>query len=286
MLTPSHDTSRGVALASAANCCDDESAVRVFVLGSGSSGNALLVQSGETRILVDAGVGARTMQKRLAALGAGAHAIDAIVATHQHGDHFAHVERLSEAFAAPIYLHDGIEGGRVRARFPVTRYDIARRFQIGAIAIEAHIVPHDAPQVALRLDDGAHALGVATDVGRVTSTLTSLIARCDAAIVEANHCPEMLADGPYPARLKRRVAGGLGHLSNEQTAELAARLVGSRLSRLWLGHLSKANNTPERALDVVASAARRIDVGVLPHGAVCALSVRSTKPYQLALAFD
>jgi phosphoribosyl 1,2-cyclic phosphodiesterase len=262
--------------------------MRVFVLGSGSSGNALLVEAKGTRVLVDAGVGPRAVFRRMEALGFGANVprFDAIVATHEHGDHFAHAERLAHTFGAPVLLHDGIRAERVRRRAPVTRYEIGRSFHVGSIAIEARIVPHDAPQVALRLDDGTHALGVATDIGRPTPALVSLLASCDAALVESNHCPEMLADGPYPERLKRRVAGGLGHLSNQQTAELARKLVGSRLGRLFLGHLSKINNTPERALEVVASAARRIDVEVLPHGAVCAFDVRSTRPHQLALAFD
>lgn len=260
--------------------------MRVYVLGSGSSGNALLVESGETRVLVDAGVGPRAAAARMRALGISDVRLDAVVATHEHGDHFAHVDPLARAFGATVHLHDGIRAERVRRRFAVARYEIGRVFHVGSIAIEARIVPHDAPQVALRLDDGKHALGVATDIGRVTPSLVGLLASCDAVLVEANHCPEMLAAGPYPARLKRRVAGGLGHLSNEQTAELARRLAGSRVGRMWLGHLSKVNNTPERALEVVGSAARGLDVEVLPHGAISALDVRRSFPYQLSLAFE
>ena len=137
----------------------------------------------------------------------------------------------------------------------------------------------------MRVSSRLHAFGIATDVGHVTRELVSLLAGCDAAIVEANHCSEMLAWGPYPEHLKRRVAGGLGHLSNRRCAELAERLVGSRLGRLWLGHLSRTNNSPERALETVADKARRIEVGVLPHGVALAIDVLRTRAVQLGLPF-
>jgi phosphoribosyl 1,2-cyclic phosphodiesterase len=209
--------------------------------------------------------------------------VDAIIPTHRHGDHFGQIERLARALQCPIWLHRGIDGRALAKHFPVHAYEPGRPFRVGDLEILAERVPHDAPHVALRLATANHAIGVATDVGHVTRGLISLLASCDAALVESNHCEELLAWGPYPQRLKERVAGGYGHLSNAHTAELASRLVGSRLGRIWLGHLSRSNNTPERALDVVASRARRIDVEVLPHGAVCALDVRLARPTQLGL---
>jgi len=273
--------------------------VRAYVLGTGSSGNALLVESHGTRVLVDAGLGPRALMARLQALGVaieevptdpsglrtGPPAIDAIVATHQHGDHFGGVEKIARAFGATIYLHAGIEAGRVRRRFPVRELVPGKPFRIGPLEIDSEHVPHDAPQVAVRVADADHAIGVATDVGRPTARLAGLLARCDVALLEANHCPELLAFGPYPTHLRARVAGGLGHLSNPQAAELAARLVGSRLGRLYLGHLSRSNNTPERALETVAAAARRIDVQVLPEGAVATLDIRRSRSFQLGLPF-
>ena len=263
--------------------------MRAFVLGTGSSGNSLLVEAEGVRILVDAGLGPRVLETRLAALGVtldrgpGQLAIDAIVPTHHHGDHFGGVEKIARALGCPVYLH---AGSRRRGSARASRcasIAIGRRFRIGSLEVTAEHVPHDAPQVALRIASKEHALGIATDVGRPTQGLTALLASCDAALVEANHCSEMLAFGPYPMRLRQRVGGGLGHLSNAQTAELAARLVGSRLGRIYLGHLSRSNNTPERALETVASAAPRMDVSVLPHGSVCALDVRRSKAFQLAL---
>ncbi|MBX3208823.1 MAG: MBL fold metallo-hydrolase [Labilithrix sp.] len=263
------------------------SGMRVYVLGSGSSGNALLVESSGTRLLVEAGVGPKVAASRLAELGVelGARELDGIVATHRHGDHFGHAGKLATAFSAPLYLHPGIDGVEPAASVEVRRYDIGRAFRVGALTITTVQVPHDAAQVALRVDDGTHALGIATDVGRVTSGLVGLLGACDAALVEANHCSEMLAFSEYPDVVKRRIGGGWGHLSNAQTAELGARLVGSRLARLWLGHLSRSNNTPARALETVASRARGIDVDVIPEASPVALDVRTTRPHQLGLPF-
>ncbi|HVH42860.1 MAG TPA: MBL fold metallo-hydrolase [Labilithrix sp.] len=275
--------------------------MRVFVLGSGSSGNALLIESCGTRVLVEAGIGPKVAASRLAELGLALRPgeLHGIVATHEHGDHFGHAEKLASAFGAPLFLHAGIaapagrhravrstvEEGPASSPIEVQRYEIGRAFHVGALAISTVHVPHDAAQVAVRVDDGTRALGIATDVGRVTPGLVALMAQCDAALVEANHCSEMLAFSEYPDVVKRRIGGGWGHLSNAQTADLAGRLVGSRLARLWLGHLSRSNNTPARALEVVASRATRIEVAVLPAASPVALDVRSTKPYQLGLPF-
>ncbi|MBX3230208.1 MAG: MBL fold metallo-hydrolase [Labilithrix sp.] len=259
--------------------------MRVYVLGSGSGGNALLVDANGTRVLVEAGLGPRIVAARLAELGVdlAPGELDGIVATHEHGDHFGHAAQLAAAFGAPLYLHAGIDAPA--ADVTVHRYPIGRAFRVGGLAFASVHVPHDVMQVALRVDDGVRALGVATDVGRVTNDLVALLAECDAALLEANHCAEMLAFSDYPDVVKRRVGGGLGHLSNAQAAELAARLVGSRLARLWLGHLSRTNNSPARALDVVAARARRIDVSVLPDATPIALDVHTTRPHQLGLPF-
>ena len=261
--------------------------MRAFVLGSGSSGNSLLVEAEGVRILVDAGLGPRVLEARLAALGVDLmpHGIDAIVPTHHHGDHFGGVEKIARALGCPVYLHAGIDAPRVRARCDVREVAMGRAFRVGSLEVLAEHVPHDAPQVAVRVASAGHAIGIATDVGRPTPALIALLASCDVALVEANHCASLLASGPYPPHLRHRVSGGLGHLSNAQTAELATKLVGSRLGQIYLGHLSRSNNTPERALETVATAAPRMSVAVLPHGAVCALDIRRSSAFQLALPF-
>jgi phosphoribosyl 1,2-cyclic phosphodiesterase len=262
--------------------------VRAFVLATGSTGNAVLVEAEGARVLVDAGIGPKAAEVRLAGLGAALlpRGVDAIVATHEHGDHFGQVERLARALKAPVYLHGGIAAPRVRRRVTVRDFVPGEPFRVGPLEIGSVTVPHDAPQVAIRVassDASGHALGIATDVGHVTPALVALLATCDAALVEANHCRELLAFGPYPPHLQARVAGHLGHLSNAECAELAARLVGSRIATLWLGHLSRTNNTPARALEAVRAAAPRLVVEVLEHGASAVLEVRRGRPFQLAL---
>lgn len=264
--------------------CQNVGAVQVFVLGSGSSGNALLVASEGVHVLVDAGLGPRVFAERLVALGLeGTIRLDAIVATHQHGDHFGHIERVARAFGGTVYLHSGIEGTRVRRKFDTREYAPGKSFRVGHLEILAEHVPHDVPQVAVRVATEDRAVGIATDVGHVTPRLFDLLGSCDAAVVEANYCPELLAHGPYPPSVQRRVSGGLGHLSNGRTAELAQKLVGTRLERLFLGHISRANNTPGRAYETVANAAHRMDVSVLPNGQPCRLDVIRKKPIQLSL---
>jgi phosphoribosyl 1,2-cyclic phosphodiesterase len=132
--------------------------------------------------------------------------------------------------------------------------------------VEALALPHDAPHVALRVTAGDRRFGIATDLGHVPRELHGFLSACDHVLLESNYCPRMLEAGPYPERLKRRVAGPVGHLANEQAAELARALENTRVSRLVLGHLSRTNNVPSRALDVVASRAHRLGVEVLPHG--------------------
>ena len=261
--------------------------MRVLVLGSGSSGNATLLDAGGTRILVDAGIGPRTVARRLELLGVSTvPRIDAIVVTHQHGDHIERVESLARTFSAPIYFHRGIEARRVRSRFDVRSYEPRVPFCIGSFDLRAVSVPHDAPQVALRFESAGKSFGLATDLGSVPAELVGLLRQCDVALVEANYCPELLATGPYPLHLRRRVAGDFGHLANDQTAELAAKLAQdprSRLRRLVLGHLSRSNNTPERALAAVRARAKNLEVGVVEHGVPASLSVQSARATQLML---
>ena len=246
--------------------------MRVYVVGSGSTGNAALVEAGGTRLLVDAGLSPKVIARRLHEMGVELfpRSVDAIVVSHQHGDHAGHLEPLLRALRCPVYLHRGIEMQRIRHRFEVRplQLDTPTPIADGALTVEAMVVPHDAPQVAFRIRSGAHAFAIATDLGSAPDPLARFLGDADLALVEANHCPALLHEGPYPWKLKARVAGDRGHLNNLQTADLAERMLGGRLSRLVLGHLSRANNDPELALQTVqARVTRRLHVEVLPHGA-------------------
>ncbi len=271
--------------------------MRVFVLGSGSSGNAILLEAAGARVLVDAGIGPKAAARKMRELGCDLfpRGVDGVILTHHHGDHFAHAEPLARALRVPLYMHPGISASRVRARWEVREYKPGVPFRIGSFEVAALAVPHDAPQVALAITSGdGTRFGVATDLGHVPPALTPFLGSCDAALVEANYCPRMLEVGPYPEHLRRRIRGGLGHLANEQTAELAASVARSRLATLYLRHISRSNNSPDRALEVVRPRCQGLRVEAVPHGASRAIDVprswrtwgaRAPRGEQLALAF-
>jgi phosphoribosyl 1,2-cyclic phosphodiesterase len=252
--------------------------VRVFVLGSGSSGNCIVVEADGERIVIDAGIGPTRAAERMRLVGTDlitARAPLGLVITHQHGDHAAQAGPLGRALRAPIFVHSGIPVGRVSPKLEVRRYVPGRAMVLGPFTVEALPVPHDAPHVAVRVSAGSRRVAIATDVGHVTRDLRGFLSACDLVMLESNYCPSMLASGPYPPRLRARVAGPLGHLANDQAAQLARQLEDTRVARLALIHLSRANNSPERALDVVASAVRRLPVEAIPHGLPRAFDVRS-----------
>jgi phosphoribosyl 1,2-cyclic phosphodiesterase len=266
--------------------------MRIWLLSSGSSGNAAIVEAEGGRLLIDAGIGPRVATARMRALGGDLfpRGVDGIVITHQHGDHIAHLEPLARALRAPIFLHAGITAARARRRFDVRPYVAGEAFQVGPFEVRAESVPHDAPQVALRIAAGGLAFGLATDLGHVPLGLAALLGSCDAALIEANYCPVMMSEGPYPPHLKRRVTGAFGHLANDQTALLAASLVGSQVGRLWLGHLSRVNNTPDLALAAVRAMAPSLPVDAIPHGVPALLDVVAgakarTRASQMPLPF-
>jgi phosphoribosyl 1,2-cyclic phosphodiesterase len=242
--------------------------MRIWLLSSGSSGNAAIIEAGGVRLLVDAGIGPRVAASRMRQLGGDLfpRGVDAIVITHQHGDHIAHLEPLARALRAPIFLHAGVTAPRARARFDVRPYAAGESFEVGPLKVCTHVIPHDAPQVALRITAAGLRFGLATDLGHVPAGLAAFLGDCDEALIEANYCPAMMHEGPYPPHLKRRVTGDFGHLANQQTADLAAALVGSRVGRLWLGHVSRVNNTPALALAAVKPHAPGLEVEVIPHG--------------------
>jgi phosphoribosyl 1,2-cyclic phosphodiesterase len=266
--------------------------MRVFVLGSGSSGNCLVLEAEGERILVDAGMGPTRATERMRALGADLitnRAPLGLFVTHEHGDHAAHALQLARALRAPLFAHAGVAIDRARRRLEVQAYTPGRPVPLGPFIVEALSIPHDAPQVAIRVAAGGRRFAIATDLGHAPRELTRLLASSDLVMLESNYCPQMLETGPYPLRLKRRVGGPLGHLANEQAAEVASALEDTRVSRLLLVHLSRTNNTPERALTVVGSRLKRLPVEVLPHGVPRTFEVTATAGLrgaeQLALGF-
>ena len=243
--------------------------MRVYVLGSGSSGNCLVVEAEGERLLLDAGIGPNRSVERMRGLGADFIASRpplGVFVTHEHGDHAAQAAPIARALRAPIYAHERNPLPAARKRFDVRAFVPGRAIALGPFVVETLLIPHDAPQVAVRVAASGSRIALATDLGHATRELQSFLGACDLVFLEANHCPGLLASGPYPPRLQARVAGPLGHLANEEAAELARSLDDTRVSQLVLVHLSRTNNTPDRAQAAVASRVRRLKVDTLPNG--------------------
>ncbi len=248
---------------------DDALGVRVFVLGSGSSGNCLVIEADGERLLVDAGMGPTRATERMRSLGfdlVTSRAPLGLFVTHDHGDHAAHALPMARSLRTAIFAHDRVAIARARSRIAVRSYVPGRILPLGPFLVEAVAIPHDAPQVALRVTAGRYRFAIATDLGHATRDLRVFLEACDLVLLESNHCPRLLEMGPYPPRLRSRVAGPVGHLANEQAAEVAKSLEDTRVGRLVLVHLSRTNNTPERAHAAVASRAHRLRIEALPHG--------------------
>lgn len=233
--------------------------IRFAILGSGSKGNATLVECAGTRVLIDCGFNTRDAEARLRRLGVEPESLDAILVTHEHSDHLGGVARYARKYGTPVWITHGTCTAWDDPQVPqIRRFSPHDRFRIGAIDVQPYPVPHDAREPCQYvLGDGVRRLGVLSDAGHVTAHMHALLADCDALSLECNHDPQMLADGPYPAALKRRVGGGLGHLSNGQAAGLLAAVDAARLQHLVLTHLSEVNNTPALARATAVAALER-----------------------------
>ena len=234
--------------------------MRVSVLGSGSKGNAVLVEARGTRVLVDAGFSARDLERRLGLLGVSPTEVDALLVTHDHGDHTRGVGVFARRFGTPVYITDATRD-RCRALFKgreeLRPYRGGFPFSIGNILVEPFLTVHDAADpVAVALKDSETGLkvGVATDLGRPTAQVRHALAESHLLILEANHDEALLHQGPYPWSVKSRIASSHGHLSNDAAANLAMELLHPRLAGIVLAHLSGECNRPELAEAVVGRA--------------------------------
>jgi phosphoribosyl 1,2-cyclic phosphodiesterase len=233
-------------------------ALRFTSLGSGSSGNALVVENGRTRVMMDCGFTIAETKARLERAGLAPADLAGIVVTHEHDDHLGGVAAFAKRYAIPVYLTRGTAQS-LPEDFPavlVRCIDSHSAFAIDALQIDPFPVPHDAREpVQFAFSDGAVRLGVVTDLGCITQHVVDKLSGCEALVIECNHDLDMLMTGPYPVSLKQRVAGRFGHLDNAVAGYLVQCLERSRLKHLIAAHLSHQNNTPELARRALARAA-------------------------------
>jgi phosphoribosyl 1,2-cyclic phosphodiesterase len=230
--------------------------MRFASLGSGSRGNATLVEYQTTLVMIDCGFSCRETERRMARLGRHPAELAALLVTHEHGDHVRGVAPLARKYGFPVWLTRGTRHMLRDADMPqLHSFDAAACIDIGALQLQPFTVPHDAREPCqFAVEGGGRRLGLLTDTGRMTPHIVESLTACDALLLECNHDTTMLAGGPYSRSLKQRVGGPLGHLSNAQAADLLAQLDTSRLQHLVAAHLSDKNNQPALARTALAAA--------------------------------
>jgi phosphoribosyl 1,2-cyclic phosphodiesterase len=210
-------------------------------LGSGSRGNGTVVDIGGELILVDCGFTLKQTERRLARLDVRPGDLSAILVTHEHSDHIGGVAALAHKYAVPVYASFGTfraTRGALRGRV----IDSHAPFAIGAVTVHPVVVPHDAREpTQFRFEHDGCRLGVVSDLGHVTPFVIEQFGGCDALLMESNYDVPMLLGGRYPESVKRRIAGNLGHLSNEQAAGLLEAVAHDAL-KVVVGHVSEQNN--------------------------------------------
>lgn len=232
--------------------------MQVFVFASGSSGNCLLVSSGETYILIDAGISMRRMTEALAAAGHTWQDIGGVLITHEHSDHISGLNMLVRHHAVPVYAPHTV-AARLSGRFPdltdnLHILPVGSPVALGNVRVSAFHTPHDTDEsVGYRIDSDDGSFAIATDMGHITEEIIEALTGAYTVLIEANHDEGLLVSGSYPFSLKRRILSDNGHLSNAGCAELARRLALSGTRHIILGHLSRENNSPALAEGTVAA---------------------------------
>ena len=252
--------------------------IRFKSLGSGSTGNATVVQARSegrlTHLLIDCGLGIRQLDARLARAGMLAGQIDAIFITHEHSDHIGCARQLALRERIPVWMSHG-----TYTAIGAPDFDGLLRIacdtvtiEFGAMQVNPFTVPHDAREpLQLTCSDGAVRLGVATDMGHASNHVLEQLAGCGTVLLECNHDPQLLAASSYPPFLKRRVGGAYGHLANGAAAAIAQALLPRGLRQVVAAHLSEQNNRPELAREALAMAlgCQPADIHVADSGTGC-----------------
>ena len=235
--------------------------MNLWVLGSGSSGNAVLVETGRSRILIDAGFAPRVLKRRLAVAGVAPESIEAVVVTHEHTDHMKGVAAAARKWGWTIVSTAGTrmmcpEWAGLSTILTPRKSTVT----VGDFYLETVPVSHDANEpigvIVTSLDEGVRA-GIIYDLGHVTESVSRALDKLDILVLEANHDEGMLRAGPYPPSVQRRIAGHFGHLSNRGAAQAATQSIHVGLNNIVLAHLSENCNNPRTALNTVGEALRR-----------------------------
>lgn len=246
--------------------------MRFTSIASGSSGNCSYIGSDSTHILVDAGVTAKLIEGELNKLELSTGDLNGIFVTHEHIDHIKGIGVISRKYGIPVYgtletLREimltkslgCVDKSCLRPILP----DIP--LQVGDMRIIPFTIDHDAVNpLGFRIEQGERRVAVATDLGHYDAYIEAQLKDLDALLIEANHDLDMLARGPYPMQLKRRILSDHGHLSNENSGRLISEILHDRIKHIFLGHLSKENNEPALALETVKM---QIDQGETPYRA-------------------
>ena len=275
--------------------------VKLTILGSGSSGNCAYVETGETRILVDAGFSPLQIRKRLATIGKTPENLSAILVTHEHSDHIAGILGLADKFHIPVFCNRGTQDGTIwamKAKWDSKKkpafesvdgtvhlkkqvdwrlFETGASFEIGDVGIETFSIPHDAQDpVGFTLRTASGTIGFATDLGHVTKLVLERIRAANVLVLESNHDVKMLQDCPRRSwALKQRILGRHGHISNVTAAETVAQIMSAGLRQLYLAHLSRECNTPRLAEHVMAEqlhhiGAKHVQLQIAGQDAPCA----------------
>lgn len=227
------------------------------VLGSGSKGNATYVKSGGTSLLVDAGFSGVEIERRLASIGVQPETLNAILLTHEHGDHIRGAAILARKYQLPVFANMGTlsAGKKTLKKLPAfSEFATGTSFDLADLHIHPFAISHDTVDpVGFIFSDSSCSLGYCTDTGVVTRLLSHRLTGCNGLVIECNHDPGMLRNGPYPVHLKQRVSSKQGHLANEEAAEFICNLLHPSLQHVVLAHLSETNNDPYLAYDTVTS---------------------------------
>ncbi|MDH3573880.1 MAG: MBL fold metallo-hydrolase [Desulfobacteraceae bacterium] len=235
----------------------------VCILASGSKGNAVFISSGDTSLLIDAGLSGIEIERRLKSRGLDPKNLDAILVSHEHSDHIQGVGVLSRRYKLPVYINSKTRKAAVSQLgnlYDSKNFECGSTFTINDLSIHPFSISHDAKDpCGFTVNQNGTKIGIATDLGIATSMVKAHLKGCTLLILEANHDEKMLINGPYPWPVKQRVKSRIGHLSNEESKALLNELQHDGLKHVMLAHLSETNNTPQKAFNEVGQALTRCE---------------------------